>query len=236
MFKLSDAVAFRRSVTGLLLIVAPLLQLIAVTVDPGTWGDDRESVSYGVNPALAQLESALYHWSWMLLPLAVLGGLHVVRGRGAVLGHVGGTLTALGFLNASSLLMLDPVEWWLGQHHTPEQSGKILDEMFNLPGVVFGFQMPWVFFGPIGLVIVTIALVRARFAGWWVPLVILVGWGASFAVPYGPMFIPFWGAPAVALGYLGVKVLKMGNEKWISYYPSAAPGVTTPDSYANTTA
>lgn len=236
MFKLSDAVAFRRSVTGLLLIVAPLLQLIAVIVDPGTWGDDRESVSFGDNPALAQLQSALYHWSWILLPLAALGILHVIRGRGVVLGHIGGVLTALGFLNLSALLMVDPVEWWLGQHYTPEQSNKIFEEMFDLPGVVFGFQMPWLFFGPIGLLIVTIALVRARFAGWWVPVVILVGWGASFAVAYGPATVPLWAAPVVALGYLGVKVLKMSDEKWISYYPSAAPGATTPDSYANTTA
>ncbi|WP_405084447.1 hypothetical protein [Microbispora sp. NBC_01389] len=35
---------------------------------------------------------------------------------------------------------------------------------------------------------------------------------------------------------VGAAVLRMGDARWASYYPSADPGVTTPDSYANTTA
>ncbi|MEO3857627.1 hypothetical protein [Acrocarpospora sp. B8E8] len=236
MFKLNDAVRFRRSVTGVLLILAPLLQLIAVLVDPGTWGDDRESVSFGDNPALAQLQSALYHWSWILLPVALIGVLHVARKRGVVLGHIGGAMSVLGFLSLSGLLMIDPVEWYLGQHNPPEQAAKILDEMLNLPGVVFGFQMPWIFFGPIGAGLVAIALRRAGFAPWWVVGAILLGWWAGFLAPYGPLTVPLWAAPVAAFGYLGVKVLRMTDAEWVSYYPSAAPGVTTPDSYANTTA
>ncbi|GES03810.1 hypothetical protein Acor_58760 [Acrocarpospora corrugata] len=236
MFKLSDSVRFRRSATGLLLIVAPLLQLIAMLVDPGTWGDDRESVSYGDNPALAQLQSVLYHWSWILLPVAIIGVLHVARRRGAVLGHIGGAFSVLGFLALSGMLMIDPVEWYLGQRNTPDQAAKIFDEIFNLPGIVFGFQMPWIFLGPIGAGLVVFALRRAGFAPWWVVGTILLGWWIGFLIPYGPVLIPFWAAPVAGFGYLGVKVLKMTDAEWISYYPSAAPGVTTPDSYAKTTA
>lgn len=55
-------------------------------------------------------------------------------------------------------------------------------------------------------------------------------------VPYGPVTVPMWGAPAVAPGRLGVRMIRMSREEWVSYYPTAAPGRTTPDSYANTTA
>ncbi|WP_214109337.1 hypothetical protein [Acrocarpospora catenulata] len=236
MFKLNDSAGFRKSVTGVLLILAPLLQFIAVLIDPGTWGDDRESVSFGDNPALAQTQSALYHWAWIMLPVAILGLLHLVRKRGVVLGHIGGALSTAGFLALSGLLMGDPVEWYLGQHYSPEQAAKIFDDMFNLPGVVFGFQMPWVFLGPLGASLVMFAARRAGIAPWWVVGTVVGGWLVGFFVEYGPATVLLWGLPVAGFGYLGVKVLRMSREEWISNYPSAAPGVTTPDSYAKTTA
>ncbi|MEV4379868.1 hypothetical protein [Streptosporangium sp. NPDC049644] len=234
MFK--DSADFRRVTSGLLLIVAPLLQAVAVILDPGTWGDEREAVSFAENPALAQVQSVMYHWAYLLMALAVFGLLHVMRRRAVVFGHIVGSLTILGYISLSGLLMTDPVEWWLGQRNTPEQAQRILEEMLNLPGVVFGFQMPWLFFAIFGLPVLLIGVWRAGFAHWWVPLVAGVGYLASMVVPYGPVTVPMWAAPAVALGWLGVKMIRMSREEWISYYPTVAPGRTTPDSYANTTA
>ncbi|WP_030921317.1 hypothetical protein [Streptosporangium amethystogenes] len=234
MFK--DSADFRRITSGLLLIVAPLLQAIAVILDPGTWGDEREAVSFAENPALAQVQSVMYHWAYLLMAVAVFGLLHVMRRRAVVFGHIAGSLTILGYISLSGLLMTDPVEWWLGQRNTPEQAQRILDEMLNLPGVVFGFQMPWLFFAIFGMPVLLVGVWRAGFAHWWVPLVAGLGYLASLLVPYGPVTIPMWVAPAVALGWLGVKMIRMSREEWISYYPTAAPGRTTPDSYANTTA
>ncbi|TMR93115.1 hypothetical protein [Nonomuraea basaltis] len=218
---LNDQVTFRRVTAGVLLIVAPLLQAIAVFVDPGTWGDDREAVSFGANPALAQAQSALYHWSWILMPIAALGLVHLTRRRATRLGHVAGGMTVIGYISLSGLLLSDPVEWWLGQHYSPEQAQKILDEMLNLPGVIFAFQMPWMFFGFIGLPVLTVAVWRAGFVGWWVPLVVAVGYLGSFAVSYGPATALFWTVPVVALGWTGLKILKMGDEAWAAYYPAA---------------
>lgn len=234
MFK--DSADFRRIASGTLLIVAPLLQAIAVIIDPGTWGDDREAVSFGDNPALAQAQSALYHWAYLLMALAAIALLHVMRRRMVVFGHVVGSLTALGYINLSGLLMIDPVEWWLGRRNTPEQSARILDEMLNLPGVVFAFQMPWLLFAVLGMPILLAGVWRAGFTHWWVPLVVAAGYGTSLVVPYGPASVVLWGACAVAIGSLGVRVLRMSRTEWVSYYPTDAPGRTTPDSYANTTA
>ncbi|MER6174124.1 hypothetical protein [Streptosporangium sp. NPDC001681] len=234
MFK--DSADFRRITSGLLLIVAPLLQAIAVILDPGTWGDEREAVSFAENPALAQVQSVMYHWAYLLMAVAALGLLHVMRRRAVVFGHIAGSLTVLGYISVSGLLMTDPVEWWLGQRNTPEQAQQILNEMLDLPGVVFGFQMPWLFFAIFGLPVLVIGVWRAGFAHWWVPLVVGIGYGGSMLVPYGPVTVPLWVAPAVALGWLGVKMIRMSREEWISYYPTVTPGRTTPDSYANTTA
>ncbi|WP_043625168.1 hypothetical protein [Nonomuraea candida] len=219
---LNDQVTFRRLTAGTLLIVAPLLQAVAVVVDPGTWGDDREAVSFGADPALAQTQSVLYHWSWMLMAVAVIGLMHLTRRRATVLGHVSGVLTVIGYLQLSGLLLTDPVEWWLGQRYAPEEAQRILDEMMNLPGVVFGFQLPWMFLGFIGLPLLTVAVWRAGFVGWWVPLLVAAGYLGGFLVPYGPGTVPFWTAPVAALGWTGLKILRMGDDAWASCYRAAA--------------
>ncbi|WP_327585982.1 hypothetical protein OHA25_02360 [Nonomuraea sp. NBC_00507] len=231
---LNDQVTFRRVTAGVLLIVAPLLQAIAVAVDPGTWGDEREAVSFGANPALAQIQSVLYHWSWMLMAVAVLGLLHLTRRRLMVLSHVLGGLTIIGYLSLSALLMMDPVEWWLGRRYPPEQAQKLMDEIIDLPGVIFGFQMPWMFFGLLGLPLLTVLVWRTGFVGWWVPLVVAAGYVGSFAFPYGPATVPFWAAPVVALGWIGVKILRMGDEAWAAYYPSGGIQSTETANMTNT--
>ncbi|WP_433497191.1 hypothetical protein ACQP1K_19755 [Sphaerimonospora sp. CA-214678] len=240
MFRLSDATDFRRSVIGTTLIVSPLFQLVANAVDPGTWGDEREVVSYGVNPGLAQLQSALYHWSWVLLPFAALGLLHLTRRRGVVLGHIGGAFAALGFVNLSALLLGDAVQWWFGRHYPPDQAEKLFDEVFDLPGVVFSFHIPWLFLGPIGLILVMIALARAGFVRWWIPVVEAAVWILPYVLDYGPLSFLWSGGNLLVLGYLGMRLLRMSDSEWNSYYPSSypstEPGATTPDSYANTTA
>ncbi|MEU7891853.1 DUF4386 family protein [Nonomuraea sp. NPDC049152] len=233
---LNNQVAFRRIAAGALLITAPLLQAVAVVVDPGTWGDDREAVSFGANPTLAQIQSALYHWSWLLMAVAALGLAHLTRRTNTRLGHVAAAMTVVGYVSLSGLLIIDPVEWWLGRHYSPERAQQIMDEMLDLPITVGAFQLPWMFLGMIGLPLLTVAVWRSGFVGWWVPLVVAVGYLGSFAVPYGPLTVPFWSAPVLALGWAGLKVLRMGDAAWASYYPMAAPGLTTPDSYANTTA
>ncbi|AQZ67171.1 unnamed protein product [[Actinomadura] parvosata subsp. kistnae] len=215
---LNDHITFRRVTAGTLLVVAPLLQAVAVVVDPGTWGDDREAVSFGDNPALAQTQSALYHWSWMLMAVAVIGLMHLTRRRATRLGHVSGVLAVIGYLQLSGLLLIDPVEWYLGQHNSPEEAQRILDEMLNLPGVIFGFQMPWMFFGFVGLPLLTVAVWRAGFTGWWVPLVVAAGYLGGFLVPYGPLTVPFWVAPVAALGWTGTRILRMGDAAWAEYY------------------
>ncbi|MEU9885345.1 hypothetical protein [Sphaerisporangium sp. NPDC051011] len=235
MMRPSDSIGFRRYATGAALILSAVFQLTATLVDPGTWGDDREVVSYGDNPAMAQLQSALYHWSYVLLALAAIGLLHVLRTRAVVLGQIAGTMTVLGFVSISALLLGDPVEWYFGQHYPPDQAEKMFEAVYDLPGVLFAFRIPWVFLGPIGLMLLLVALWRGGFARWWAPVVGLVAWGSIYVVEYGPASLLWSGGNLVVLGYLGVKVLRLGNEGWASYYP-AAPGRTTPDSYANTTA
>ncbi|GAA0394898.1 hypothetical protein GCM10009530_53020 [Microbispora corallina] len=218
----TQSARFRRVATGALLVLAPLLLMLAVIVDPGTWGDDREAVSYGDNPALAQLESVLFHWSWLLTAVAVIGVLHVVRRRAVVLGHVAGVVSVLGAINMSALMLVDPVEWWFGRHYPVAEAERLTNEVLGLPGVIFGYQMPWLFFALFGVPLVTVAVWRAGFVRWWVPALAAVGYIGALPVPYGPATVVLWTLPLVALGSIGLRILRMSDADWISYYPSAA--------------
>ncbi|GGO72869.1 hypothetical protein [Nonomuraea cavernae] len=229
---LNNSVRFRRVATGSLLIVAPALQLIAVIVDPGTWGDDREAVSFGDNPALAQLQSVLYHWSWVLTAIAAFGLLHLVRRKAVVLGHIAGTMTIVGYINLSALLLTDPVEWWFGRRYPAEEAQRLAGEVLDLPGVIFGFTLPWTFFALLGLPLLMIAVWRAGAAHWWIPLTVTLGGLAAQFVPYGPLMVPLWALPALALGALGVRVLRMSDDDWMAYYPVPAPRAATAGSSA----
>ncbi|MFG1942761.1 hypothetical protein [Nonomuraea sp. NPDC048826] len=219
---LTDPVTFRRTAAGLLLIVAPLLQAIAVFIDPGTWGDEREAVSFGDNPVLAQLQSVLYHWSWIFMALAALGLVHLTRHRATVFGHIAGAVTVVGYISASALLMGDPIEWWLGQRYAPEEAQRITEEMLGLPGVIWGFQMPWMFFAILGLPLLVVAVWRAGFVSWWVPALVAAGCLLTLPFPYGPITAILWVMAVVGLGWTGLKILRMGDEAWAAYYAAPA--------------
>lgn len=214
---IKNDVALRRISAGTLLMLAPLLQAIAVTIDPGTWGDEREAVSYAANPALAQAQSVLYHWSWMLMALAAFGLVHLTRRSVPRAGFLVGGVTVIGYISTSGLLLSDPVEWWLGQHHPPERAQQIMDEMMNLPGVVWGFQMPWMFLALAGLPLLTALVWRAGHVGWWAPALVALGNLGGLAVPYGPATMVLWWAPVFALGWIGIGILRSEDSTWASF-------------------
>ncbi len=98
--KIWDAHNFRRTLTGLSLIAAPLVLLVVwmalldLTDDPTAMlaaiAANRERTM--VTALLLMLSSVLF------LP-AVIGWIHLLRDRGVVLGHLGGGLALLGALS-----------------------------------------------------------------------------------------------------------------------------------------
>ncbi len=214
----------RRWTTGGVLCLAAVLMIGALFVDPGTWGDDREAVSYQDNPALAQLQSAMYHYSYLLMAIAVLGLAHFTRLRATLTGHVVAGLAAIGWINLSALLLTDPIAWWFGARHPAEEAERLTNEMLELPNVIFGFMIPGPFLALGGTALLLVVLWRAGFVNWWVPLLFAAWCAGSFVVPYGPAAIPLWLAGAGVLAYLGVRILRMGDDAYAAYHrPRTAP-------------
>jgi hypothetical protein len=225
----------RRWTTGSVLCLAALLMIVALLVDPGTWGDDREAVSYQDNPALAQLQSALYHWSYLLMAVAVLGLAHFTRRRAVLAGHITAGLAAIGWINLSALLLTDPVAWWFGERYPAQEAERLTNEVLEIPGVIVGFMLPGPLLALGGTALFLVVLWRAGFLRWWAPLLFAIWCAGSFVVPYGPAAIPLWLAGAGVLAHTGLRVLRMGDDAYAAYHsprtasPVAPIGTTDAD-------
>jgi hypothetical protein len=95
----------------------------------------------------------------------------------------------------------------------PEQGATIVDRTDEYVGsAIVGIP---VLLGMVGLLLLAVALWRAGFAPAWVPLVLVIGFAAGFYDAYSLIFFTVWWALwLVALGYVGLKVLRMSDEEW----------------------
>jgi hypothetical protein len=97
-----DTANFRRTLAGICLIIQPFLNLISVAISPGPSTDTSEQLAMiGAHPTRFLIANLL-ELLWLLLIPAVLGLLHLLRGGGAVLGHIGGGLVLAGAVGAAA--------------------------------------------------------------------------------------------------------------------------------------
>ena len=69
-----------------------------------------------------------------------------------------------------------------------------------------------VLLGMIGLLLLGVALWRARFAPVWVPAILVLGWIISFLGPPTVVFFTTgWALWLISLGYVGLKILQMSD-------------------------
>jgi hypothetical protein len=102
MLKIWDANNFRRTLAGLCLITAPLAlgaaDLIRMSVEGDAQGTRAQFDLIAASPGAWQVATVLNMLGIVLFVPAVLGLLHLLHHRGAVLGHIGGGLLLIGLL------------------------------------------------------------------------------------------------------------------------------------------
>src|SRR4051794_41850641 len=96
---LSDAHHFRKMVAGFCMMVAPLLLLLSMIVEPKIGTSEYSFVIGRVgNPDTGSLEQMLLVAGPVLMGPAVLGLMHMLREGEGVFGHVGGAIALIGLL------------------------------------------------------------------------------------------------------------------------------------------
>jgi hypothetical protein len=158
----------------------------------------------------------------------VLGLIHLVRSRGIVLAHIGGLLTVLGLIAYPVLFSTTFYDLSIAENIGPDQGVPAFDGVEDYVGTYFVF-IPAILGFAIGVILLSIALLRAGIAPPWVVVLVILsdvliflsgGGGLNVLSVVGSL------AFAAAFGYLGLRILGMTDEQWRE--PERAPPVAPP--------
>ncbi len=215
MLKINDPRSFRRTAVGLCLIAGPLVTLIGGLVTP--WETTETTAAYlqalGENPTRAQISAVLLYFGFLLTAVGIFGIIHLLRHRAVVLAHVAGVLAVWGWVTLPGLLISDFYDLSLAQW-TNRQDAIAISERAGgyIGGAIIGIP---VLLGLLGLVLLGVALWRARLAPLWVPVVLLAG---TIISQFGPPGVVSWalgtGLWLASLGYVGLMILRMADDEW----------------------
>lgn len=217
MLKIKDASNFRRTATALCMIVAPLVILAGTLIQPTSEGDEvREWLpELAEDPGRNDAATTLFVVGFVLLLPAILGLIHLVRERGVVLAHIGGVLAVLGTVMYPVLFSTTFSDLSLAENLPVDQAVKAQEGTEDYVGVYFVF-IPAIFGWTIGLILLSIGVVRARVAPVWFLVLIVLGNVAIFAGNQESTIVAAIGGVlfTVAFGSVGLKVLGMSDADW----------------------
>src|SRR3712207_3086735 len=170
MLKINDPRNFRRTAAGLCLIAGPLVTLIGGLVTP--WETTETTAAYlqalAENPTRAQISAVLLYFGFLLTAVGIFGIIHLLRHRAVVLAHVAGVLAVWGWVTLPGLLVSDFYDLSLAQWGNRQDAIAISERAEGyVGGAILGIP---VLLGMFGLILLCVALWRARFAPLWVPL------------------------------------------------------------------
>lgn len=215
MLKINDPRNFRRTAAGLCLMAGPLVVLIGGLV--AKWEENDTKAAYlqslAESPTRAQISAVLLYFGFLLNAVGIFGIVHLLRHRAVVLGHIAAVLAVWGWVSLPGLLVSDFYDLSLAQWSNRQEAIAISDRAEGYLGsAVMGIP---VLLGVIGIVLLLVALWRARFAPLWVPVVQLLGVAIGF---FGPPTVVFfttgWALSLAALGYVGLRILRMTDDEW----------------------
>ena len=212
---MSSASAFRRTVVGLCLVLGPLLLLVATFVIPDEGEEEAEEYLATIADETGRAEAGaiLFYLGFVLLTVGIFGIIHLLRNRAVVLGHIGGVLAVVGAISFAALVATTFYDIALAESPDREAAVAIYDSLEDTAGF-FVVLIPALIGTALGLLLLAIGLWRARIAPVWVPIVVLAG---LVLVSIGTDLVPVAIGNALllaALGYVGAKVLGMGNDEW----------------------
>jgi hypothetical protein len=217
MLRIKDPSNFRRTLVGLCLIVAPLILFAASLIEPTSEGDEvREWLpELAEEPGRNDAATTLFIVGFVLLVPALIGLVHLIRERGIVLGHIGGVLAVLGTILYPVLFSTTFYDLSLAENLPVDQAVEAQEGTEDYVGPYFVF-IPAIFGWTLGLILLSVALLRARIAPVWFLVLVILANVAIFAGEGESTVVSALGTLLflVAFGSLGLKVLGMSDADW----------------------
>jgi hypothetical protein len=212
-----DTANFRRTLAGICLITQPFLNLISVAISPQQSTDTSEQLAMiGANPTRFLISSLLdLLWLVLLIP-AVLGLLHLLRARGALLGHIGCGFVLAGAVGAAAYRGVNLAQLQVAQSALDQGQvlaafgqaslGSVVVMLISAIGLIVGYAL------------LAVGLWRTRAAPRGASALIvaflvvdIVGLGAGGNK--GVLLVAHT-LLLVGLGWIGVRMLAMSDAQW----------------------
>ena len=233
---MSNPSTFRRTLAGICLIVAPLLLLVggAVTPSEGSDGANTYMQSVAADPSAHEWGTVAFVLGFALWVPGLVGAVHLLRHRAVVLGHILGSLAILGVVMFTALAATTFYDVAIATSLPLDQAVKVNEAVEDVTGAAV-VLIPALLGTFIGLIGMGIALWRGGWAPAWVAvaaaagmLLVVAGDGNKITGLAGSL------ALLAAYGFVGLTMLRMGNDAWERATPPAhgadapAPAPGTP--------
>ena len=180
MLKISDAAHFRRVVAGLCLVAAPLLFAVAEIATPQPSGSataQLASFAQHRGPLLAGVLCGLA--SSMCFVPTLFGLLHQIRTRGVAYAHVAAALIIYGLVTQAALAGINAMFWVMtkpGMNHAAMVN--LLNGLQHGSAVAGAPLLAGHYLFAIGMVLLGVAVWRARLAPRWAAILVAL-WPVS---------------------------------------------------------
>lgn len=169
-------------------------------------------------PVQSQVAAVLLHFGYMgFLPMLLALGVFARR-RAVKLGHVGLGLGLLGALSLPGLLVTDFYDLAIGQHLPTDKAVEVSDAAQNY-GWAIAIGGPIVMGVFLGMLLLLVAAWRARFLGWWPPLLLVAGLVVTFT-PKLLFAVIGSGAVAVVMLTVALRVWRTSDDEWATSAPA----------------
>ena len=208
---------FRRWVAGVSLIGFAAALVAQDLVGPRTPSDaaGRYAAVAADRGGMVATSVLLLVSSLFLVP-AVFGLLHLLRERGVTLGHVGGALAIVGALGHVAVMTYQLALVEMTRVGDRDAMVALIDRLDSSP-VVGVLVFPMILAFALGLLVLAIALWRARIVQGWAAALVVAAVALDIGAPDG--------APAsvsiakqllafAAFAYVGLRILRMSDAEW----------------------
>lgn len=214
----SDPHRFRKTVSGIGMVFAPLFLLAAVIVSPQL--DSNEGTQLGVIAGDMDrwfVSNLLVIASMVVLLPAILGLMHMLRERETAFGHAGGALALIGVLAVTGGAAISMAMWQMAAAGAERaEMTALLTRMNDTAGVTVPFYFG-AFALTVGLIVLAMGLMRAHAVHWTMAMGLAVG-SIVLAVGYAVFSVAVLivGAAFLVVGLvpIGRQVLVESTDEW----------------------
>ena len=204
--------ALRRRATGAAFVGAAAITLAGILATPFENGDDEASYlrSLVEHPKQAIVAAILLHFGYLLFVPAAFAMARLARRGARKLTAVGTVFAVLGS-GLSGLLVTDLYDLSIAQH-AGVTGGVPISNMDDVALAPLGFLTMGMLSSlgmTLGLVLLALAMWRARLAPVWPAIGIFAGFAASFGAHDLLRTAAGFGVMCVSMAFLGITVLRM---------------------------